>query len=94
MTKPFGLSVHAAFCRSSDAGAGAIDAGVDTSVAGVDVGVDLGVDLDAGLGLDVGLGGLDVGVDLGLGQEDTTTPDTTDTGGGLLDGLLRRPGRN
>ncbi len=77
-----------------DVAAGTIDAGVDTSVVGVDVGVDLGIDLGAGdLGLDVGLGGLDLGLDLGL-EEDTTTPDTgtTDTGGALLDGLLRRPG--
>jgi hypothetical protein len=71
------------------------------------VGVDTSVDISTGtVDLGVTVGGLDVGLglDLGLGQDDTetetSTPPPTDTGnngtidvGGLLDGLLRRPGR-
>jgi hypothetical protein len=87
-----------------DAGAGTPLAAVD---AGASVAADVGagtVDLD----LTVAGADLDLGIDLGLGNDDPSTPstdtttttgtDTTDTGtvvdvGGLLDSLLRRPGR-
>jgi len=76
------------------------------TAAPVEVGVSTAVDAAAGT-VDLGLGvaGVDLGlsVDLGLdGSKDagpaTDTADTTNTGtvvdvGGLLDGLLRRPGR-
>ncbi len=78
------------------AGPVAVPVGVDTSVNISTGAVDLGVTVG---GLDLGLG-----VDLGLGNDDTETessaPPATEPGntpiidvGGLLDGLLRRPGR-
>jgi hypothetical protein len=81
-----------------------VDAGA--GVAGIDAGVSAGVDLGAGtveVGVDLGIVDLDVGLDLGLDDttEDASTEDAdTDTEGGgiienvggLLDGLLRRPG--
>jgi hypothetical protein len=82
-----------------------VDAGVE--VAGVDAGVSAGVDLGAGsvnVGVDLGIVDLDVGLDLGL-DDPTEEASTEDAGsdtqgggivedvGGLLDGLLRRPGR-
>jgi hypothetical protein len=77
----------------------AIDAGlttaVDVSTGTVDLGVSVG-GLDIGVGLDLGLGGNDSATDTDSSTTDTAT-DTGNTGtvdvGGLLDGLLRRPGR-
>ncbi len=83
-----------------------VDAGVAAGVGDV-AAADTGVDLGAGaIDLGVTLGNLDVdlGVDLGLDTDtatDTATTTNTDTAppgnivddvGGLLDGLLRRPG--
>jgi hypothetical protein len=87
-----------------DTGASLAVAGTDVS-AGVSVGanvstgtVDLGVSVggvDLGLGLDLGLGGSEPATDTGSPTNPAT--DTGNTGtidvGGLLDGLLRRPGR-
>jgi hypothetical protein len=84
----------------------AVAANVDVSanVAGVGAGVNAGVDVAAGnvdLGVNVAGVDLNVGVNLGLGSTtatDTTTTTETPTTpvidvGGLLDGLLRRPGK-
>jgi hypothetical protein len=90
-----------------DLGAGTVDTGVTVgaSVPGVevDVGSSLAVDASTGtvnLGLEVAGADLGVAVDLGLDDAESTpsapTPETTNTVvdvGGLLDGLLRRPGR-
>ena len=71
-----------------------VSAGVDASQGTVDVGVAVG-DVDLGLGADLGLGGSEPATD--TGSSTTPATDTGDTGttdlGGLLDGLLRRPGR-
>jgi hypothetical protein len=73
----------------------AADVGVDVSTGTVDLGVSVaGVDLD--VGLDLGLDNGNDDTDPGSSTTDTTT-DTSDTiidVGGLLEGLLRRPGRN
>jgi hypothetical protein len=92
---------------SVDAGAalGVVDAPVEVPVT-VNTGVDLSAGA-VDLGLSVAGADLDLGVDLGLDGSDPetntdsspTTPatDAGDTGttdlGGLLDSLLRRPGR-
>jgi hypothetical protein len=87
----------------------AVTVGASVPGAEVDVGGSVGADVVAGtvaVGLEVAGLDLGLGVDLGLDDADSTpdtgTPETdTDTGtnntvvdvGGLLDGLLRRPGR-
>ena len=71
-----------------------VTAGVDLSSGTVDLGVNVG-GLDVGLGLDPGLGDNEPATD--NGSSTTPATDTGNTGtvdvGGLLDGLLRRPGR-
>ena len=71
-----------------------VTAGVDLSSGTVDLGVTVG-GLDVGLGLDAGLGANEPATD--TGSSTTPATDTGNTGtvdvGGLLDGLLRRPGR-
>lgn len=71
-----------------------VTAGVDLSSGTVDLGVNVG-GLDVGLGLDLGLGANEPATD--TGSSTTPATDTGNTGivdvGGLLDGLLRRPGR-
>ena len=90
-----------------DLGAGAVDTGVTVgaSVPGVEVdaGSSVAVDASSGtvnLGLEVAGADLGVAVDLGLDDAESTpstpAPENTNTVvdvGGLLDGLLRRPGR-
>jgi hypothetical protein len=85
-----------------------VDTSVAAGDVQVPVGVETSVELSTGtvdLGLNVGGLDADLGVDLGAGDEQaadtgSSTETTTDTGndgstdvGGLLDGLLRRPGR-
>jgi len=77
---------------------------VGANIAGIGAAVDAGVDVAAGnvdLGVNVAGVDLNVGLDLGLDNDsttETTTPTTTPTTpvidvGGLLNGLLRRPGK-
>jgi len=83
----------------------AVDLGVGTPVVDVDLGAAVGVDAGAGT-IDVGLDALGTNIDLGVDLSDTvaivapvtetvteTVTDTVVDLGGLLDGLLRRPGR-
>jgi hypothetical protein len=76
----------------TDVSAG-VTAGVDVSSGSVDLGVSVG-GVDLGLSADLGLGGSEPATDTG---SSTTATDTGNTGttdvGGLLDSLLRRPGR-
>jgi hypothetical protein len=71
-----------------------VSVGVDVSTGSVDVGVSVG-GVDLGLNVDLGLGGNEPATD--TGSSTSTATDTGNTGtidvGGLLDGLLRRPGR-
>jgi hypothetical protein len=72
-----------------------VSTGVDSSTGTVDLGLSVaGADLD--LGVDLGLDGSDPATDTDSSPTDTAT-DTGNTGttdlGGLLDSLLRRPGR-
>lgn len=72
-----------------------LSAGVDVSTGTVDLGVSVaGTDLD--LGVDLGLGDSEPAKDTGS-SNDTPATDNGNSGstdvGGLLDGLLRRPGR-
>ena len=71
-----------------------VTAGVDLSSGSVDLEVSAG-GLDVGLGVDLGLGADEPATD--TGSSNTPATDTGNTGivdvGGLLDGLLRRPGR-
>jgi hypothetical protein len=83
----------------------AVDVGVGTPMANVDLGVGAAVDVGAGtIDLGVAAGGADI--DLGVNVADTVDTVETVTGtvtdtvtntvvdvGGLLDGLIRRPGR-
>ena len=71
----------------------AVDTGIDTSVAGVDVGVDLGVDLGSG-DLDIGLGGLDIGLGTDSGADTSAPAPPPADDGGLLGGLLGGRRRN
>jgi hypothetical protein len=90
-----------------DLAAGTVDTGVTVGASApgvvVDVGSSVAADVSAGtvnLGLEVAGADLGVSVDLGLDDAETTpatpAPENTNTVvdvGGLLDGLLRRPGR-
>jgi len=88
-----------------DLSAGTVDTSVDVGASAplvdVNVGTDIAVDAAAGtvnLGLDVAGTDVDVGVDLpdAVDTVETVTGAVTDTVvdvGGLLDGLIRRPGR-
>jgi hypothetical protein len=75
--------------------AAGVSVGADLSAGTVDLGVTIG-GLDLDLGVNLGLDGNDPATDTGSSTTDTAT-DSGDTGiidiGGLLDGLLRRPGR-
>lgn len=71
-------------------GAASAAVGVETPVAGVDAAVDLGAG-EVSAGVDLGVAGVDV--DLGSGTIDLNLGGN-DTGGGLLNGLLRRRGRD
>jgi hypothetical protein len=77
----------------TDVSAG-VSAGVDLSSGTVDLGVSV-AGTDLGLGVDLGLGNNEPATD--TGSSTTPATDTGNTGtidvGGLLDGLLRRPGR-
>jgi hypothetical protein len=72
-----------------------VSAGVDVSTGTVDLGLTV-AGADLGLGVDLGLGGSEPATDTDSSTTDTAT-DTGNTGttdvGGLLDGLVRRPGR-
>ena len=83
----------------------AVDVGVGTPVATVDLGVGAAVDVGAGT-IDLGVAAAGADIDLGVNVADTVdtvetvTTTVTDTVtntvvdvGGLLDGLIRRPGR-
>ena len=79
----------------------AVDVGVATPVVDVDLGAAAVVDVGAGtidLGVDVAGADIDLGVDV-ADTVDAVVPvvetvtDTVVDVGGLLDGLLRRPGR-
>lgn len=72
-----------------------VTAGADLSTGTVDLGLTV-AGADLGLGVDLGLDGSEPATDTESSTTDTAT-DTGNTGttdvGGLLDGLLRRPGR-
>ena len=95
------LGATAAVDLSSPTVDTAVDLGVGTPVVDVDLGAAAAVDLGAGtVDLGVNVGGTDI--DLGVDVADTvdavvpvveTVTDTVVDVGGLLDGLLRRPGR-
>jgi len=79
----------------------AVDVGVGTPVVDVDLGATAVVDVGAGT-IDLGVDVAGADIDLGVGVADTvdaivpvveTVTDTVVDVGGLLDGLLRRPGR-